>query len=164
MCGITGYTGPRVPGQLERMIQALIHRGPDDEGFYEDERTHLGMRRLAIIDPKHGQQPKRSTDGRYVLVFNGEIYNYRELKAELEAGGSRFDTNSDTEVVLRLFELHGVAGIEQLVGMFAFAMYDTRTGALHLIRDRLGKKPIYYTEANGQLLFSSEFPALPLED
>jgi asparagine synthase (glutamine-hydrolysing) len=164
MCGITGYTGPRLAGQLERMTQALIHRGPDDEGFYEDNTMHLGMRRLAIIDLEHGDQPKRSVDGHYVLVFNGEIYNYQELKAALEATGSRFATSSDTEVVLRLFETEGVAGIDRLVGMFAFAIYDTRSGTLHLVRDRLGKKPIYYREAEGQLLFASEFAALDLND
>jgi asparagine synthase (glutamine-hydrolysing) len=164
MCGITGYTGPRVAGQLEQMTQALIHRGPDDEGFYEDDRMHLGMRRLAIIDLEHGDQPKRSANGRYVLMFNGEIYNYRELKAELEAAGARFTTNSDTEVVLRLFETEGIAGIERLVGMFAFAIYDATVGTLHLVRDRLGKKPIYYTEAEGRLVFASEFAAIPLDD
>src|SRR5207245_5057622 len=92
-----------------------------------------------------GEQPKISADGRYVLIFNGEVYNYRELKAELEASGHEFASTSDTEVVLRLFEDRGVDSVDRLVGMFAIAIYDTRTGALYLVRDRLGKKPIYYT-------------------
>lgn len=164
MCGITGYAGERVPGQLERMTAALIHRGPDDEGFFEDGRMHLGMRRLAIIDLAHGEQPKASADDRYVLIFNGEIYNYRELKAELEAEGQDFSTNSDTEVVLRLFEIGGVRSVERLVGMFAFAIYDTRTGELHLVRDRLGKKPIYYAQDGERFAFASELTALPIAD
>lgn len=165
MCGIAGYTGPRVPGTLELMTSALIHRGPDDEGFFEDERVHLGMRRLSIIDLAHGEQPKFSADGRFVLIFNGEIYNYRELKAELEVDGHRFNTHSDTEVVLRLFEASGIGSVDRLVGMFAFALYDTRTGALHLVRDRLGKKPIYYEhDGSGRFTFASEFTALPTTD
>src|SRR5437899_6119208 len=137
MCGIAGYTGPRIPGLVERMTRALIHRGPDDEGFYEDDRVHLGMRRLSIIDLAHGEQPKISADGRFVLIFNGEIYNYRELKAELEVSGHRFASSSDTEVVLRLFEDHGIGCLDRLVGMFAMAVYDTRAGDVYLIRDRL---------------------------
>src|SRR5437588_12651347 len=166
MCGIAGYTGPRVPDQLERMTSALVHRGPDDEGFYEDERVHLGVRRLAIIDLVHGEQPKASADGRYVLIFNGEVYNYRELRDGLEASGQRFVSSSDTEVVLRLFENHGIDCVDRLVGMFAIAVYDTRTGALYLIRDLLGKKPLYYIHdaATRRLVFASEFAALPLED
>ena len=164
MCGITGYAGARVPGQLERMTAALIHRGPDDEGFFEDARMHLGMRRLAIIDLTHGEQPKTSADGRFVLIFNGEIYNYRELRAELEAAGQRFATTSDTEVVLRLFEIGGVASIDRLVGMFAFAIYDTSSGELHLVRDRLGKKPVYYAHDGERFAFASELNALPIGD
>ena len=164
MCGITGYAGERVPGQLERMTAALIHRGPDDEGFFEDDLMHLGMRRLAIIDLAHGEQPKTSPEGRYVLIFNGEIYNYRELKAELEAEGQHFATNSDTEVVLRLFEIDGLRSVERLVGMFAFAIYDTRSGVLHLVRDRLGKKPVYYLHEGERFAFASELTALPVAE
>src|SRR3989442_14736586 len=131
MCGIAGYTGPRVPGLLERMTSALVHRGPDDEGFYEDERVHLGMRRLSIIDLEHGDQPKISADGRFVLIFNGEIYNYRELKAELEGSGHSFVSSSDTEVLLRLFEERGIGCLDRLVGMFAIAIYDTKAGDLY---------------------------------
>jgi asparagine synthase (glutamine-hydrolysing) len=146
MCGIAGYVGPRADGRLEAMVGRMVHRGPDDDGFFEDERVHLGMRRLSIVDLEHGEQPKTSADGQVIVLFNGEIYNHVELRAELAAQGVPFESTSDTEVIARGYECWGLGLLERMIGMFAISLYDRRSGELLLIRDRLGKKPIYYIE------------------
>ena len=167
MCGICGTVGPdRVDrGVLERMVRTLVHRGPDDEGFfvgeYEDGvAVGLGFRRLSIIDLETGNQPLRNEDGSLVLVFNGEIYNFRELRAGLEAAGHRFSTSGDAEVVVHLYEDLGAACVERLNGMFALALWDETRRELLLARDRFGKKPLYYAELANTLLFGSELKAL----
>ncbi len=147
MCGIAGYVGPRVAGRLESMVSAMVHRGPDDAGFFEDARFHLGMRRLSIVDLAHGQQPKTSADGQVVVLFNGEIYNHVELRAELLSAGRTFETTSDTEVIVQGYLQWGLGVLDRLIGMFAISLLDHRSGELLLIRDRLGKKPIYYVAA-----------------
>jgi asparagine synthase (glutamine-hydrolysing) len=167
MCGIAGYIGPRAAGRLEAMVAGMVHRGPDDDGFFEDDRVHLGMRRLSIVDLEHGQQPKASADGQVLVMCNGEIYNHVELRAELEAEGVRFESTSDTEVILRGYLRWGLGVLDRLIGMFAISLYDRRRGELFLIRDRLGKKPIYYLDPDldqpagaPRFAFASEFSIL----
>lgn len=166
MCGIAGYTGPQIPGKLESLVSSMVHRGPDDDGYYHDKCVHLGMRRLAIVDLITGKQPKISSDGNVAVVFNGEIYNHRELRQELENKGRRFSSQSDTEVIVSLYQELGVNFVARLCGMFAVALYDRRIDALYLFRDRLGKKPIYYRRdrSTGVLEFASEFNTLKTED
>ena len=142
------------------MCDDLVHRGPDDCGYFVTERVGLGMRRLSIIDRAHGQQPMATDDGRFVLVFNGEIYNYRSLRRMLEARGVRFTTDSDTEVVLRILEHDGPDGVRKLEGMFCYALWDTRTRELRLARDWLGQKSLYWTETPEGFAFASEIKAL----
>jgi len=142
------------------MNDAIRHRGPDDDGFYLNGPVGLGMRRLAIIDLKSGQQPIHNQDGTTWIVFNGEIYNYLELRQQLEKLGHTFYTNSDTEAIVHAYDQYGSNCPKYLRGMFAFAIWDERTQELFLTRDRVGKKPILYAEVNGQLVFGSEFTAL----
>jgi len=164
MCGIAGMVSfDGNPGSLEdlhRMCAATSHRGPDDYGVYADEHAVLGMRRLSIIDRATGRQPIRNEDGTVWVVFNGEIYNYRQLAKELKRAGHTFYTDSDTEVIVHLYEDHGPAGVEKLRGMFAFALWDQRRRQLLLARDRFGIKPLYYGEVDGRLVFASELKAL----
>lgn len=165
MCGITGFVnnGTRAVDRavLERMNGAIVHRGPDEDGFYVKENAGLAMRRLSIIDVSGGHQPIFNESGTKALVFNGEIYNYRELREDLEARGHTFTTKSDTEVVLHLYDEHGAGCLEFLRGMFAFAIWDEVEKTLFLARDRVGKKPILYShQSNGDLIFGSEFTAL----
>lgn len=160
MCGIAGITDKRIgkPTEtIEEMVRSIAHRGPDDDGFYIDKDVALGMRRLAIIDLKTGKQPIQSADERYTLVFNGEIYNYLELRRELEKRGQKFKTQSDTEVVLRLFEMEETDSFRRLRGMFAFAIFDKEEKRVYLVRDPFGIKPLYYWK-NGERIggFSSE--------
>jgi asparagine synthase (glutamine-hydrolysing) len=146
---------------LRRMTARLAHRGPDGEGYFSTPEVSLGHRRLAIIDVPGGAQPMTTTDGRYTIIFNGEIYNFRALRNELEAEGARFRTKSDTEVLLELCARRGApAALEQAMGMFAFALWDAERRALFLARDRLGVKPMYYTVRDARLLFASEMKAL----
>ncbi len=145
------------------MLSRIVHRGPDDAGRIETDWCSLGMRRLAIVDFAGGRQPFTSADGRIALVFNGEIYNHRALRAELEREGAEFASDhSDTEVLLRLYERRGLDFLGDLVGMFAIAIADFEREELHLIRDRMGERPIYYREnsATGELAFASDFNAL----
>src|SRR3989454_7735994 len=146
MCGIAGWVGAGGGGRevLDAMLRALEHRGPDDTGRSLDGEAALGMTRLSIIDLVTGQQPMTSTDGMAMLVFNGEIYNFRDLRGELQARGRRFATRSDTEVLLRAWEEYGEACVDRLRGMFAFAVWDARRRRLFLARDRVGQKPLYY--------------------
>lgn len=166
MCGIAGKvtSAERVePALIERMCQTLVHRGPDAYGAHCDGPVGLGMRRLAVIDLEHGDQPIYSEDRQLVLVFNGEIYNHRSLREALVSRGHRFAGGSDAEVVVHLWEELGPSAIEQLRGMFAFALWDAGARRLHLARDRLGKKPLFYALRDGALSFGSEPRAL-LED
>jgi len=162
MCGIAGWVGARGGGRdvLDVMLRALEHRGPDDTGRHLDGEVALGMTRLSIIDLVTGRQPMTTDDGMATLVFNGEIYNYRDVRAELTARGRRFATRSDTEVLLRAWEHWGDACLEHLRGMFAFAIWDKQQRRLLLARDRLGKKPLYYWHRDGLLVFASEPKAL----
>ena len=161
MCGIAGIVGGApTRAVLDVMLSALEHRGPDDRGVHVGDGVALGMTRLAIIDLVSGRQPMSSDDGAATLVFNGEIYNFRAVRAELEARGQRFRTRSDTEVILRAWQLDGARCVERLRGMFAFAVWDARRGTLFLARDRVGKKPLYYWQGEGVLVFASEIKAL----
>jgi asparagine synthase (glutamine-hydrolysing) len=160
MCGIAGYLGPGTPDGLAAMLPLLKHRGPDGEGMHIEPGVGLGMTRLAIIDAAGGRQPMTNEDESVWLVFNGEIYNFRELRSLLAARGHRFRSRSDTEVLLRAYEVFGESCVEHLRGMFAFAVWDRRRQRLLLARDRLGKKPLYYRRRNGLLLFASEIKAL----
>jgi asparagine synthase (glutamine-hydrolysing) len=166
MCGISGVFAlngpldPEVRGALPAMNCALAHRGPDGDGFFNDTRVAVGHRRLAIIDRAGGQQPMANEDGTCRIVFNGEIYNHRALRPLLEAKGHRFRTVSDTEVILHAYEEFGPACVERLEGMFAFAIYDGRRQEVFAARDRLGKKPFFYTVLDGTFHFASELPAL----
>lgn len=144
------------------MCEAIRHRGPDEDGFYLNGRVGLGMRRLSIIDLKGGQQPIHNESRSAWIVFNGEIYNYLELRQKLEKLGHSFYTDSDTEAIIHAYEAYGADCPKHLRGMFAFAIWDEKTQELLLARDRVGKKPLLYAEANGQLVFGSEFSALLL--
>jgi len=164
MCGITGIVrsdGAQIDRELlERMNEAIRHRGPDEDGYYFGAGVGLAMRRLAIIDLKGGQQPIHNQDRTAWIVFNGEIYNYRELRAQLERLGHTFYTDSDTEAIVHAYDQYGTDCPKYLRGMFAFAIWDERTKSLFLARDRVGKKPLLYAELNGELVFGSEFTAL----
>ncbi|HET7037832.1 MAG TPA: asparagine synthase (glutamine-hydrolyzing) [Thermomicrobiaceae bacterium] len=162
ICGIYDYRDgqPAEPFTLRRMADAMRHRGPDDDGAFVDGGLGLGFRRLSIIDLAGGHQPMFNEDDSVVLVFNGEIYNYRELRDELLARGHAFQSNSDTEVIVHLYEEVGEACVERLRGMFGFALWDSRRRRLLLARDRLGIKPLYYTDFGGRLLFGSEIKAI----
>ncbi len=165
MCGIVGFVSKNSNSLdssiLERMNAAITHRGPDDDGFYMDEGVALGMRRLSIIDVAGGKQPIHNADKTKWIVFNGEIYNYQDLRNDLEERGHRFYTNSDTEAIVHLYDEYGADCLEHLRGMFALAIWDTVDKSLFLARDRVGKKPILYShQDDGGLIFGSEFQAL----
>jgi asparagine synthase (glutamine-hydrolysing) len=170
MCGITGFwqreraEAAALESLARRMAQQLEHRGPDDRGEWADEQAGIGLgfRRLAIVDlSPQGRQPMRSESGRYVITFNGEVYNFGALRRELEPLGHRFRGGSDTEVILAAIEAWGLMrAVERFVGMFAIALWDRAERTLHLVRDRLGIKPLYYGWMEGTLLFGSELKAL----
>ncbi len=163
MCGITGIfsLGDRVvPDVLAPMNATIVHRGPNDDGVFLDRRAGLAMRRLSIIGVDNGHQPMFNEDRDLALIFNGEIYNYAELKADLLGRHHRFSSLSDAEVVLHLYEEHGDRCVDHLRGMFAFALYDLRGERLLLARDRSGQKPLYYAVADGLLIFGSEIKAI----
>ena len=165
MCGIIGLvnSGERAVAEQavgEAMNAAIWHRGPDGGGVYRDDQALLGMRRLAIIDVAGGQQPMFSEDRQVVLVFNGEIYNFRALRAELQARGHRFHSASDSEVILQAYLAWGEAAVARLEGMFAFAIWDRRTQSLLLARDRLGKKPLFLWQHADGIGFASELKSL----
>ena len=141
---------------LTDMCRLLTHRGPDDEGFYVDDCAGLGIRRLSIIDLVSGHQPMCNEDGTIWLVFNGEIYNYQELRSHLESKGHIFSSKSDSEVIIHAYEEYGDDCINHLNGMFAFAVWEAPKRRLLLVRDRLGIKPLYYAAVNTQLIFGSE--------
>lgn len=164
MCGIAGYASLKAEidrGPLLRaMAGALRHRGPDDEGFHIEPGVGLAMRRLSIVDLECGQQPIANEDGSVRVICNGEIYNYLELRAGLEARGHRFTSRGDVETLVHLYEEHGVEMLAHLRGMFALALWDSRQRMLFLARDRLGKKPLNYSLVDGALYFSSELAPL----
>src|SRR6267378_4044182 len=163
MCGIAGVVGvaerDRAP-EMRRMREALTHRGPDSAGEHCDPHSALGVRRLRIIDLVTGDQPQCGENERVWTVFNGEIYNFQELRDELSKEGHTFRTRSDTEVIVHLYERDGEAFVEKLDGMFAVAVWDASRKTLVLARDRLGKKPVLLCEGGGELYFASEHQAL----
>jgi len=164
VCGIAGRIGRPdeavEAADVHRMCQTIVHRGPDDQGIYAKGAAGLGMRRLSIIDLAGGRQPIHNEDKSVWVVFNGEIYNFPELRRELEGRGHRFYTHSDTEVIVHLYEEMGADCVKKLRGMFAIALYDERKQSLLLARDRLGKKPLHYALHEGRLLFGSEIKAI----
>ncbi len=164
MCGICGIVrqdgAPVEQRLLEQMNNAIRHRGPDGEGYYNRAGVGLAMRRLAIIDLVTGDQPIANETQTVWVVFNGEIYNFPDLRADLEKRGHTFRTHSDTECIVHLYEEYGMDCVDHLRGMFAFALWDENKKRLLLARDRLGKKPLYYAERSGVLYFSSELPGL----
>jgi asparagine synthase (glutamine-hydrolysing) len=162
MCGICGKFSPGgvAPEEILRMLGLIAHRGPDDEGLYVGEHIGLGNRRLSIIDLPGGKQPISNEDGTIWIVYNGEIYNYPELAVELAGQGHRFRTQSDTEVIVHLYEELGEACVERLNGMFAFAIWDDRQQKLFMARDRLGQKPLFYALDGENFLFASEIKSI----
>ncbi len=164
MCGITGWANldPRTPppeggeGLLRSMCDRMIHRGPDSEGYLLDDGIALGMRRLAIIDLLTGEQPTFNEDHSVAVILNGEIYNYRELRANLETRGHTFRSACDTEILPHLYEEYGREMVQHLNGMFAFALWDDQRRRLFIARDRFGEKPLYWGVFDHTLLFASE--------
>jgi len=166
MCGIAGWFStaplpePESQLRLKAMCDAIAHRGPDDDGYFVTDQVALGMRRLSIVDLQGGHQPMTSADGTIQLVFNGEIFNHTQLRSSMQSRGVRFQTSSDTEVILRLYEERGLQAFDELNGMFAIAIFDARDQSLLLVRDRLGVKPLYYSWDGRQLIFASEIKAI----
>src|SRR5216684_584959 len=163
MCGLAGFTapGPEARRVLAAMNGALAHRGPDGSGMFVDQTIALGHTRLAIIDLAGGAQPRVDEASGDALIFNGEVYGYREIAEELRATGIALRDRSDTEVLFQLIRRDGVhRAVARIDGMFAFAFRDGATGALHLVRDRFGEKPLYWGMADSRLVFSSEVSAL----
>ncbi|MHB1316978.1 MAG: asparagine synthase (glutamine-hydrolyzing), partial [Minisyncoccota bacterium] len=147
MCGIAGVIGAKTTKKdelIRKMTDIIHHRGPDQDGFFCDELVGLGMRRLSIIDISAGKQPIENSDGSLLIIFNGEIYNYKELRDELLAEGRIFKTHSDTEVILQMYERYGEEAVSKLRGMFAFAIYNKRNGKIFIARDFFGIKPLYF--------------------
>ncbi len=164
MCGIAGVCAARGygidPDRLVSMIGMLDHRGPDDRGVHIEPAAGLAHARLSVIDVSGGAQPMSNEDGSLWITFNGEIFNYLELREELVARGHQFGSLSDTEVILHLYEELGAEAVHRLNGQWAFAIWDSRERTLFLSRDRLGVRPLFYTECGDQLLFASEIKAL----
>ena len=162
MCGICGFTGNDVDRDpvLTNMMNRIIHRGPDGSGKYLDEGIAMGFRRLSIIDLKGGDQPMQTEDGKLVISFNGEIYNYRELREVLKIKGHTFRTNSDTEVLLKGYSEYGTGVLDRLRGMFAFVIWDVQKQELFAARDMFGIKPFYYAEINGNFVYGSEIKSI----
>src|SRR6266542_4240883 len=165
MCGIFGivfHHSMDIPDSalLDRMAQVQIHRGPDDYGFYRHHGIAMGMRRLSIIDLEGGHQPIANEDKTVWVVCNGEIYNFRELRADLKKKGHVFRCQSDTEVIVHLYEEEGLDSFSKLRGMFAIAIWDSERSRLVLVRDRLGKKPLYISRGADRLIFASELKAI----
>ena len=170
MCGITGFihfkghNKEAAQSLVKRMTDTLVHRGPDEEGFYVDDWAALGHRRLSIIDLSSGRQPMSTEDGRYQIIFNGEIYNFPEIRDILQKKGHRFQTKSDTETILLAYVEWGKECVKKLNGMFAFAIWDKEKRQIFLARDRVGKKPLYYYRDNDVFSFASELKALRTAD
>ncbi|EKD28075.1 MAG: hypothetical protein ACD_79C00438G0001, partial [uncultured bacterium] len=162
ICGIIKEEGKSVDiNILKSMTDSLIHRGPDDEGFFIEKEAGLGMRRLSIIDIHSGKQPQATKDKSLHIIYNGEIYNYREIRKDLQSKGIQFATNSDTEVILEAYSYYKKECLNHFNGMFAIAIWDSKEKRLFLARDRLGVKPLYYSLLNdGTFIFASEIKAL----
>ncbi len=170
MCGINGYVRskkiekPELKRDMDAMNKLIFHRGPDEDGvFCESNKTYsigMGMRRLSIIDLSSGKQPIFTDDKSIVILFNGEIYNYRELKSKLQSEGVTFNTTSDTEVILKLYENYGPESFKDLDGMFGFSIYDKNKGKLYIARDYFGEKPLYYYKTEDQLVWGSELKSV----
>ncbi len=160
MCGIAGTYGFGGEEHIQAMTDAIAHRGPDGEAFYHDGPVRLGSRRLAILDPAGGAQPKTNEEGSIVVVYNGEIYNYPELREELLSKGHKLESRCDTELLPHLYEEEGLEFLERLNGIFAFALWDRRRGVLYLVRDPLGVKPLVYAQKGTRLAFGSEAKAV----
>ncbi len=170
MCGINGYITTKVVAENQKlkninlMNNAIVHRGPDDDGIFEEINSAfsiaMGMRRLAIIDLHSGKQPIFSEDKQIIIVFNGEIYNYKILRTALEQEGVTFTTHSDTEVILKLYEHEGTNSFKKLDGMFAFSIYDKKLGKVFIARDFFGEKPLYYTQQKGHFIWASELKSI----
>lgn len=161
MCGIAGFSGRGDKSTLFNMMGELRHRGPDDEGIYIDSEVHLGHKRLSIIDlSEKGRQPMSNEDASVWIVFNGEIYNFRELKDFLISRGHRFSSETDSEVIIHLYEDCGSEAFVKLNGMFGFAIWDRKKSKIYLVRDRMGQKPLYYAINDGTLIFASEARSL----
>ena len=162
MCGICGFTGYRQDQKIviEKMMKAIVHRGPDSEGSFCRDEITLGFRRLSIIDPTDGLQPMDSNDGNLHIVFNGEIYNYKELRTEAEADGISFHTHSDTEVLVNTIQKYGEKAFDKLRGMYGFAVWNEKEQSLMLARDFFGIKPLYYAKIDGHFVFASEIKSI----
>ena len=162
MCGICGFTGYRQDQKIviEKMMKAIVHRGPDSEGSFCRDEITLGFRRLSIIDPTDGLQPMDSNDGNLHIVFNGEIYNYKELRTEVEADGISFHTHSDTEVLVNTIQKYGEKAFDKLRGMYGFAVWNEKEQSLMLARDFFGIKPLYYAKIHGHFVFASEIKSI----
>src|SRR6266481_55936 len=165
MCGICGqfnfvHEDPVYPDTIRRMARSIVHRGPDDEGYYMSGPLGLGFRRLSIIDLAGGHQPMSDAEKKVWVIFNGEIYNFKELRAELEKRGHRFQTRSDTEVIVHGYKEWGTGVFNRLNGMFGLAVWDVENRRLVVARDAMGIKMVYYRLADGQLTFGSEIRAV----
>src|SRR5579864_7206884 len=165
MCGICGIFHRDRARRVERdtlaeMNQRIVHRGPDDDGFFVEANVGLAMRRLSIIDIQTGHQPISNEEENLWIVYNGELYNHQDLRKDLEARGHRYRTRSDTETIVHLFEEYGRDCVKYLRGMYAFAIWDRRQRQLFIARDRLGIKPLYYWYDGKTLLFGSEIKAI----
>ena len=160
MCGICGFTGFQDKNLIKNMCSIMAHRGPDGEGFYFGDKVTLGHRRLSIIDLNSGKQPIHNEEEDIWVVFNGEIYNYQDLTADLKKRGHTFYTKSDTEVIVHCYEEFGDLFLEHLEGMFAIVLWDGKLNKLILARDRLGKKPLYYLKIGEVFIFASEIKAI----
>ncbi|MFN0139126.1 MAG: asparagine synthetase B family protein, partial [Pyrinomonadaceae bacterium] len=167
MCGITGWvnleqsrSNNHTEAVLHSMCERIVHRGPDSEGIWMDDAVALGMRRLSIIDLKTGDQPVTNEDKSVIAMINGELYNFREVRAELEKRGHKFVTQTDVEIVPHLYQIYGEDFVDHINGMFAISLWDTRKKKLILARDRFGEKPLYYGVFDGKLIYGSEPKAL----
>ena len=162
MCGLCGFTGSVEDRDLvlENMTDVITHRGPDSMGYYKDDHISMGFRRLSIIDLEQGHQPIYNEDKSLVLTFNGEIYNYQELREELIQCGHRFYTKTDSEVLIHAFEEWGEKMLDRLRGMFGFAVYNTKDGSVFIARDFFGIKPMHYTVVDGELIYGSEIKSI----
>lgn len=160
MCGIAGIYNLRNEQEIQKMAEAMKHRGPNDEGFYFSDDISLGFKRLSIIDLEKGSQPISNEDGSVWLIFNGEVYNFKKIRSDLRSKGHRFKSHCDAEVVLHLYEEKGERCVHDLNGAFSFAIYDERRSKLFLARDRMGIKPLYYLKRKNKLIFASEIKSI----